>query len=50
MAVAAAALGLLALANLSIPAPPIVSADKALSRRAPVATPVVRDPLAVADR
>jgi hypothetical protein len=45
---AAAALGLLALANLSATAPPIARLDKALSVRAPIAAPVLRDPLALA--
>jgi hypothetical protein len=45
---AAAALGLLALANLSATAPPFARLDKALSVRAPIAAPVLRDPLAFA--
>jgi hypothetical protein len=44
----AAALELLALANLSTSAPPIARADKALSVRAPLPAPVLRDPLALA--
>jgi hypothetical protein len=44
----AAALGLLALANLSISAPPTVRLDKPLSVRAPVAAAVLQDPLALA--
>jgi hypothetical protein len=45
---AGAALGLLALANLSATAPPIARVDKALSVRAPIAASVPRDPLALA--
>ena len=45
---AAAALALLALANLSISAPPIARVDQAPSVRAPIAAPVLRDPLALA--
>jgi hypothetical protein len=48
VASAAAALGLLALANLSATAPPIARLDKARSVRAPIAAPVLRDPLALA--
>jgi hypothetical protein len=43
-----AALGLLALANLSTSPPPIARADKALSVRAAIAAPAQRDPLALA--
>jgi hypothetical protein len=43
-----AALGLLALANLSTSAPPIARADKALTVHAPIAAPVLRDPVALA--
>ena len=45
---AAAALGLLALANLSTSAPRIARADRALSVRAPIAASVLPDPLALA--
>jgi hypothetical protein len=45
---AAAALGLLALANLSTSAPPIARVDRALSVHAPIAASVLRDPLALA--
>jgi hypothetical protein len=45
---AGAALGLLALANLSTVTPPRASADKALSEPAPVAVSIVSDPLALA--
>jgi hypothetical protein len=48
VAATAAALALLALANLSTSAPPVASADKALSVRAPLAASVGRDPLAFA--
>jgi hypothetical protein len=43
VAAAAAGLGLLALANMSISEPPSARADKALSVRAPVVARVVRD-------
>jgi hypothetical protein len=43
-----AALGLLALANLSTSTPPIARADKALSAHAPIAASVLRDPVALA--
>lgn len=43
-----AALGLLALANLSTSAPPIARVDKAILVRAPIAAPVLRDPVALA--
>jgi len=45
---AAAALALLALANLSTSAPPIARVDKALSVRTHITAPVWRDPLALA--
>jgi hypothetical protein len=45
---AGAALALLAMANLSTSAPPIARVDKALSVRAPIAAPILRDPLALA--
>ena len=45
---AAAALALLAMANLSISAPPIARTDKAPSVHAPIAGSVLRDPLALA--
>ena len=45
---AAAALALLAMANLSVSAPPIARTDKALSVHAPIAGSVLRDPLALA--
>jgi hypothetical protein len=48
VAVVAAAFGLLALANLS--ASPTSSAGKALSVRAPIISPVARDPLALVRR
>jgi len=44
----AAALGLLALANLSTPAPRVASVDKTISARAPLAASVAHDPLALA--
>jgi hypothetical protein len=43
-----AALGLLALANLSTSTPPIARADKALSVPAPIAASGLRDPVALA--
>jgi hypothetical protein len=46
---AAAALALVALANLSTSPPPGASADKAVLVRAPM-SPVARDPLALARR
>jgi hypothetical protein len=47
VAAAAAALGLMALANLTS-APPRAGADKTPSSRAPIAVPAGRDPLALA--
>jgi hypothetical protein len=43
-----AALGLLALANISTVTPPRASADKALSVPAPLAVSILSDPLALA--
>jgi hypothetical protein len=47
---AAAALALVALANLPTSPPPSASADKAVLVRAPIMSPVARDPLALARR
>ena len=48
MAAAAAALGLLALANLRTAMPQLGSVEKARSVRAPIAVPVGLDPLTIA--
>ena len=48
VAAAGAALGLLALANLSTSAPPIARVDKALPVRAPIAASVLHDRVALA--
>ena len=48
MAGAAAALALLALANLSASAPPVAGVDQAPSMRAPTAATVLHDRLAFA--